>query len=222
LAETIRERFTVTGPIVVAPDGVDRSRFDAAAWRGGRTIVYVGQLYPWKGVDTLIRAVALLPAERARVVGGGEGAARLRALAEQEGCAERVHFTGQLPAACVPHVLADAGVAVVPGTRTAIASRFTSPLKLFEYMAAGVPIVAADVPAMREVLADGDSALLVAPEDPRALATAIRRVLDDPALARRLREGALAAVTGYGWDVRARRLLAAIEAAAGRYARSSA
>ncbi len=222
LADAIRDRFAPVSPITVAADGVDLSRFDPRAWRGGRTIVYVGQLYPWKGVDVLVRALALLPGERARVVGGGDGVERLRALARDAGCADRVEFTGQVPATRVRELLTDAGVAVLPGTRTWIASRFTSPLKLFEYMAAGVPIVAGDVPALREVLADGETALLVPPEDPWALAAGIRRVLDDPGLARRLHAAARGVVAGYGWDARARRVLAAVEAAVARFASTSA
>lgn len=221
VAEAIRERFAPASPITVAADGVDLSRFDARAWRGGRTIVYVGQLYPWKGVDVLVRALALLPGERARVVGGGDGVERLRALAREQGCADRVEFTGQVPAARVPELLSDAGVAVLPGTQAWIASRFTSPLKLFEYMAAGVPVVAGDVPALREVLTDGESALLVPAEDPEALAAGIRRVLDDPRLARRLRETARGVVAAYGWDARARRVRAAVDAAVARFASTS-
>ncbi len=222
LAEAIRERYGAAIPITVAPDGVDLDRFDPGAWRGGRTVVYVGQLYPWKGVDVLVRAMARLPGARARVVGGGEGLERLRALARDTGCAERVEFTGQVPAARVRALLAEAGVAVLPGSRTWLGGRFTSPLKLFEYMAAGVPIVAGDVPAVREVLADGETAVLVPAGDPQALAAGIQRILDDPALGRRLRAAALELVRRYGWDARARRVLEAVSAAGSAGRRSSA
>jgi glycosyltransferase involved in cell wall biosynthesis len=79
-------------------------------------------------------------------------------------------------------------------------------LKLFEYMAAGRPIVASDLPAIREVLHHEVDALLVAPDDPVALAAGIERLLADPVLARRLAAASLAAVPNYSWDRRAERL----------------
>ena len=78
-----------------------------------------------------------------------------------------------------------------------MARYFTSPLKLFDYMAAGAPIVASDLPTVREVLTDGDNALLVPPGRPvDALAAAIRRLLVNPGLADRLRRTAFEQVRG--------------------------
>jgi glycosyltransferase involved in cell wall biosynthesis len=85
-------------------------------------------------------------------------------------------------------------------------------LKLFEYMAAGVPVVAADLPSFREILSDGETALLVPPEDPEALAGGIRRLLDDPSLARKIRANALERVRHYSWQERARRIIPVLEA----------
>ena len=75
---------------------------------------------------------------------------------------------------------------VLPNPASAISTRFTSPLKLFEYMAAGRPIVASDLPAIREVLRDEVNALLVTPAIRQRSPQAIERLLADPALARRL------------------------------------
>jgi glycosyltransferase involved in cell wall biosynthesis len=97
-------------------------------------------------------------------------------------------------------------VLALPNPSSAISTLFTSPLKLFEYMAAGRPIVASDLPAIREVLHHDVDALLVAAGDPAALAAGIERVLADPGLARRLAEAALSAVPAYSWDRRAERL----------------
>ena len=92
-------------------------------------------------------------------------------------------------------------------TRSAFGTSFTSPLKLFEYMAAARPIVASDLPALREVLRDGENALLVPPEDPVALAVAIRRLQEDPALAERLAGQAARDVRAYTWEERGRRIV---------------
>jgi glycosyltransferase involved in cell wall biosynthesis len=109
--------------------------------------------------------------------------------------------------------LADMDVLVLPNTATHISARYTSPLKLFEYMAAGRPIVASDLPALREVLTDGENALLVEPGNAAQLADAIGRLLHDPELAQRLAAAAWRDVQAYSWDRRAERLEVALVAA---------
>jgi glycosyltransferase involved in cell wall biosynthesis len=79
-------------------------------------------------------------------------------------------------------------------------------LKLFEYMAAARPIVASDLPSIREILTDGGNALLVAPGNAEALAGAVERLLADRGLAARLARAALEAVPAYSWERRAERL----------------
>jgi glycosyltransferase involved in cell wall biosynthesis len=86
--------------------------------------------------------------------------------------------------------------------------RHTSPLKAFEAMAAGRPLAASDLPSSREVLRDGETALLVPPGDAGALAAALRRLLDDGALGARLAEAAWRDAAAYSWDARAKRLRA--------------
>ena len=120
-----------------------------------------------------------------------------------------------MPHARVRETIAGAGVAVLPLPDNLMARYFTSPLKLFDYMAAGAPIVASDLPTVREVLSDGDNALLVPPEDPAALATAIRRLLVNGGLADRLRRTAFEQVRAYTWDARAARIIEALERVSG-------
>jgi glycosyltransferase involved in cell wall biosynthesis len=79
-------------------------------------------------------------------------------------------------------------------------------------MAAGRPLVASDLPSSREFLRHEETALLAAPGDADSLAAAIRRILDDAALAERLARAAFAAAAGFSWDARARRLGALFEA----------
>ena len=134
----------------------------------------------------------------------------------QLGIADRVEFRGFVPHAQVRAEIAGAGVAVLPLPDNLMARYFTSPLKLFDYMAAGAPIVASDLPTVREVLADGDTALLVPPEDPAAMAAAIRRLLVNPGLADRLRRTAFDQVRAYTWDARAARIMEALERLPGR------
>jgi glycosyltransferase involved in cell wall biosynthesis len=164
----------------------------------------------------LVDAATLVKEARFVIVGGlpsernGSGnadVARLAARARQVGVIDRVDFRGYVPYAEVRHELEQAAVAVLPLPDEPVARYFTSPLKLFDYMAAGVPIVASDLPALREVLVDGENALLVRPDDPAALADGIERLLADPALARRLADRARRDARAYTWEARAAQLI---------------
>ncbi|OFW07239.1 MAG: hypothetical protein A3H96_17100 [Acidobacteria bacterium RIFCSPLOWO2_02_FULL_67_36] len=217
LAREMTERFGKRRHLAAIPDGcrVPPAAVDPMAPIATRdddlpaTVAYAGHLYMWKGVDVLLRALALVPGARGLIVGGHEAEpdlARLKRLAGELGIADRVTFTGLVEPARVPELLQRAAILVLPNPASAISTTFTSPLKLFEYMAAGRAIVASDLPAIREVLHDGVDALLVTPGDPSAMAAAIRRLMDDPALQSALARAALAAVPQYGWGRRAERL----------------
>ena len=209
LADDLLSRFGPRSQLAVVPDGV---RGPVEAWepppRWDR-VAYAGHLYPWKGVDVLLQAIALAPHVTAIVVGGHPQEAdrsRLESLAAALGIVDRVEFTGQVAPASVPPFLRRAGILVLPNTATAASARFTSPLKLFEYMAAGRAIVASDLPALREVLQHEANALLVPPNSPDAIAAGFARLSADPALAERLGRQALADAAEYTWDQRAARL----------------
>jgi len=115
----------------------------------------------------------------------------------------------------MPSYLSACDVLVSPHTAQADGGEFFgSPTKLFEYMAMGRPIVASAVGQIAQVLRDGDSALLVPPDDPAALSAAILRVVDDPCLRQRLGAAArLDAERHFTWQQHAARLLAALETA---------
>jgi glycosyltransferase involved in cell wall biosynthesis len=178
-------------------------------------IFYVGQLYPWKGAGLVVDVAARVPDARAVIVGGQTNWTAddpdITALAEQAralGVADRVELRGHVPYEQVPAALAEASVALLPLPDEPVARLFTSPLKLFDYMAAGVPIVASDLPSLREVLRDGTNALLARAGDADAFAAAVRRLLADPVLADRLGRQARIDVQQYSWDARANALLA--------------
>ena len=215
LASELSERLGPRAGVVVVPDGVRRPSGEvtttaAAARRNSAPVVaYSGHLYAWKGVDILLDAIARLPGVRGLVIGGHErepDLTRVRSLATRLGIADRMQFTGLVPPSQVAGLLQSADVLVLPNPASAISTRFTSPLKLFEYMAAGRPIVATDLPALREVLRDGETAVLVTPGDAGALAAGIQRVVTDAALAERLAAAARTVVDDYTWDRRAERL----------------
>jgi glycosyltransferase involved in cell wall biosynthesis len=131
----------------------------------------------------------------------------LAARARELGIEDRVELRGHVPYDRVPHALAAASVALLPLPDEPVARLFTSPLKLFDYMAAGVPIVASDLPALREIIRHEENGLLARAGDAEAFAAAVRRLLADPELAARLGRQARADVEGYSWDARAAALL---------------
>jgi len=215
LARELERRFGPRGHLAIVPDGarpaVERDQGPEPPAESTKvfTIGYAGHLYPWKGVDLVIEAVAALPDSRALIVGGHEqepDLARVKAFAEQLNCASRVTFTGLLPPSQVAARLLECDVLTLPNPASALSNAFTSPLKLFEYMASGRPIVASDLPAIREVLRDGENAVLVAPGDPQALVGGIQRIKEDAALGARLARQAGEDVRQFTWARRAERL----------------
>jgi glycosyltransferase involved in cell wall biosynthesis len=120
-----------------------------------------------------------------------------------------------IPPADVAGQLARASILVLPNTASVVSARYTSPLKLFEYLWLGRPIVASDLPALREVLTDGQSAVLVPAGDAGALARALERLAADRPLREALGAAARRLAPEFSWDRRAARLEPALQVAAG-------
>ena len=175
----------------------------------GPLVTYAGHLYPWKGVETLLGALAAAPGLRGRVIGGHPSEpdlGRVKQFAANLGLGERVEFTGMKAPGEVAALLREADLLVLPNRATSVSASYTSPLKLFEYLAAGRPIVASDLPALREILRDRENAWLVPPDDPAALAAALDALSRDKALSVRLARAAFDSAGAYSWDARAERL----------------
>lgn len=196
----------------VVPNGVTVARFAEAkppplpeTLIGGFVVCFVGLFYPWHGVRFLAEAFSLFHQHhrdaRLLLVGDGEEAPAVRAVLERRGARNAAHFTGLVPRSEAPRYMAAADVLVLPHANV---HRFIgSPIKLFEYMAAGRPIVATRVGQIEEILVDGRTALLVPPEDAEAMATALARVRDDRALGSRLGQAAQReAIDHHSWDSR--------------------
>jgi glycosyltransferase involved in cell wall biosynthesis len=209
LRRTLEEKFGTRPRTAVIADGVRFQSTPAFEVSAAPLVGYAGHLYPWKGVDVLLNALARTSGVSAMIVGGHDAEgdrARLEALAARLGIKRRIAFTRHVEPSQVPGLLKRATILALPNTPSAASTYFTSPLKLFEYMAAGRAIVASDLPAIREVLQHEKNALLVAAGDPAALAAGIERLAADRDLARRLATQAFADVADYTWDRRAARI----------------
>jgi glycosyltransferase involved in cell wall biosynthesis len=226
--DLIAQRGAQPVEIMVAHDGIRAARFDplasqtqarqALGWPQEAFIVgFVGRLHMLnvdKGVGTLIQALAPLSDVWFGLAGGPEDmAAALRdqwvALGQP---AERFLYAGHLPPDEVPRMLAACDVCAMPHPATRQFASYTSPLKLFEYMAAGRAIIASDLPGWADVVQHEANALLVPAGDAVALSQAIERLQGDPALRQRLGETArMQAMTHYTWAARAQAILAHIK-----------
>ena len=205
--------------IVYWPNGTDAERFDiplsaseARAKLGlpqdRKIVLYAGSLQRWKGVDTLVRATGLLPREILVCIVGGD-TREIRAFETRNSKPEtrNLVFVGQKPWAEIPVWLKAADVLVLPNTGREDISRFhTSPMKLFEYMASSRPIVASDIPSIREIV-DETMVFFAKPDDPRSFADAVQRAFSNPAEAARRAERSRQEVRKYTWGARAKKIL---------------
>ncbi|MCD6489758.1 MAG: glycosyltransferase family 4 protein [Thermodesulfobacterium sp.] len=173
-------------------------------------IFYAGSLKKWKGVDVLIKAMKYLPGEKLLIAGNGEESNYLQNIVKEENLQDRIKFLGYIPHTEIPKFLSKAKILVLPNVKEDT-SVFTSPLKLFEYMAIGKPIVASDIPSLKEILKHEENAYLVKPGDPKALAEGIRKVLSDGKLRNKISLGAKKKVTNYTYSARAQKIKQLIE-----------
>jgi glycosyltransferase involved in cell wall biosynthesis len=182
------------GRVEVVHNGIDGRRYDAvrdAEVRRSLTsdvarklVVCIARLANQKGLPHLVEAMQLLPDVSLAIAGDGPDREALKAFATGLAVGDRVRFLGRRHD--VPRLLSAADVFVLPSLWEGL------PLSLVEAMAAHVPIVATAIAGIEEAVTDGESALLVPPADPAALARAIRRILDDPETAGRLAAAAAA------------------------------
>lgn len=218
VSEELREYVQGIAPatrVDVVPNGVNVKLFghadDSALWRSRMTalpekdflVTFVGSVKPWHGVDSLIDAIEILNTKGEQVslaiVGNGDSS-----QAEFErSCRERhlhkvVTFTGAVPYENVPAIMGASDVLVAPYPD--LSQFYFSPLKIYEYMAAGKPIVASRIGQIAGLLKDNETGLLVSPGNPKELAEAIIRLKNDRDLGSRLgKTAAQEAVEKHSW-----------------------
>lgn len=201
----------------VIPNGVDTAVFhsdrpdpalcERLGLDGGPVLGFVGGLRPWHGVEALPplleRLVAAHSDLRLVVVGNGSLRTELERDFADRGLTAHVRFTGSLPHEQVAGVIRLFHAALAPYPRLEHAFYF-SPLKLFEYMACGVPVVASELGQIGEVVRDDETGLLYPPGELDACSEACERLLADPALRQRLGDAAAEEVhSTYTWDANA-------------------
>jgi glycosyltransferase involved in cell wall biosynthesis len=174
------------------PDGGDEAGRSALHARCGLPpgvpiVIYQGMLQEGRGLEISVRGVAAVPGLNFAIFGGGPLAGPLRALAASLGCADRIHLPGEVGFRDLLPLTRGALAGLAPIQALSASYRYSLPGKLFEYIQAGVPVVATDLPEIRKVLEAYGVGMCLEEYGPETLAAALRRLIGEPGL----REGFL-------------------------------
>ena len=230
LARALQTRYSLPGEkdfLLVAPDGVDLDRYEKlptpkAARQALRmpeafTVGYTGHLYSGRGIELILECARRLPAMRFLLVGGREE--DVRRVQQQARDLQNLQLTGFVPNAELPRYQAACDLLLMPYGRRVSASSggdiapYLSPMKMFEYLACGRPILASDLPVLREVL-NRQNALILPVEDVSAWVETIRALQGSDKRRIELSKAAKKSATQYTWENRAVRLLQGFAASA--------
>ncbi len=208
--------------MTVAHDGVKSDRIKVQIDRqtarqraglpvGPRIVLYTGDILPGKGVEVFLQAAQKFDSETLFVLVGST-AEKIAQIKQRLPAArgKNIRFTGYVKPSLVPFYQSSADILVLPNTKQGLYWKYTSPLKLFEYMASGRPLVATDLENFREILENGKNALLVKPGSVEDMVRAIDTLLNKSALAQKLGRQALKDVEQYSWDNRAKNIISFI------------
>lgn len=219
------------GRLLVAPDGVDLAEFALKLSKEEarnkvslpletKIVMYTGHLFEWKGAVLLLEAAKNFQfsifnfqnkPEKVLFVFVGGTAYDLKKFREKAKGLDNVLILGHKSHKEIPLYLKAADVLVLPNSaKEEISSKYTSPLKLFEYLASGRPIVASDLPSVREILNE-QNAVLVKPDDLGSLAEGIKKILDHNILSEKLAQKALKDACQYTWQKRAEKIINFVE-----------
>lgn len=219
-ADVMAERFGCRLPAIVLNASYRRSAAASATKLlhtrlglspGTRIVLYHGGLSPDRGIEQLVDALLMLPNDVHLVtLGYGPLEGWIRSRSADPGMEGRLHLLPAVPPASLLDWVASADVAAMPIQATTLNHRLTTPNKLFEAIAAGIPVVASNLPGMASIVEEIGCGVLCDPADPQAVAGAIRTVLDaSPAERESRRERTLAAAHGfYSWEAQLEVLLA--------------
>jgi glycosyltransferase involved in cell wall biosynthesis len=173
---------------------------------GTPIVLYQGLYMPHRGLENLVRAAARFGRAHLVFMGWGPLLDNLRAVAVSEGLTGRVTFIDPVPMGELLAVTAGADVGVIPYRNVGLNNFFTSPNKLFEYCAAGVPVAASRFPELVKVVEGLQVGRTFDPDDPASIAAAVNAIVDDPAELARLRENAGRVAAGFSWEREAQAL----------------
>ncbi len=215
LKDYYTSKYDIGEEVIVAPDASTRqdgTPIDEIRSRDGQQVGYVGHLYEGKGIEVIVELARKKPDTDFHVVGGTDE--DLQKWQSKTDGLSNLRFHGHVPPARVGDYLASFDVVLAPYQRdikgasgNTNLSKWMSPLKIFEYMSAGKPIVCSDLPVLQEVLSDGVNALLCDPDDISQWIEALHRLSTDDELRKSLAERAQSDFEArYSYDARAEQI----------------
>jgi glycosyltransferase involved in cell wall biosynthesis len=213
-AEYVVRRYGIRFPTLIhnVPEMLEvkqgwdlHQRLSIAADR--RILLYQGSIQEFRGIEESIEAVARLERCVLVIVGYGYHRPALEDLVLRRGLEGRVRFFGPIPNDELLYYTAsaDVGLCVIRGQ--SLSYRWSMPNKLFEYMMAGIPVVASDFEEMGRVVREEGVGTVCDPDDPESIAAAVRAIIDDPEAETRFRAATRVAITRYNWDHEEQKLL---------------
>ena len=221
ITQKLKKFFTRKGidnnKILIAPDGVDLEKFNIDISKeecrkklnlplDKKIVLYTGHLYKWKGVQTLAEASKFLDKNALVIFVGGTEKDEQK-FRDKNRDLDNILILGHRPYSEMPYYLKAADVLVLPNSVKSVISReWTSPMKMFEYMASQRPIVASDLPSLREVLNE-NNAFLIRPDNAKDLANSINQSLKNTDFSDKISKQALKDVQNYTWKKRVNNVL---------------
>ncbi len=205
---------------ITIPNGVDIGEFvrlerDRSVFKqfglkeNTQVVLYVGHFYTWKGVYTLLDSVNKISENATLVLVGGtvENMDDINKYISENNI-ERVVVRGFSPHKKVIQFIKSADVLVLPNTaKEKRSAMYTTPIKLFEYMASGVPVVASDLPSFSKYLKDNENSLLFEPDNPKSLAEKVNTLLENHSMGEKLSNKAYSEVHEFTWQKRVEKIL---------------
>src|SRR3989338_284835 len=218
LMDNLKKTGIADKKIMILPDAVDLAEFSPSLDREGarkklnlpldkKIIIYTGSFlfYKWKGIGSLLDAGKLLKDDFLFVLVGGHPW-EIRKLKERP-IPLNVLLVSYQKHEIIPYYLKAADIFVIPNEKgDAISEKYTSPLKLFEYMASRRPIISSDLPSLREILTEKE-ALFFEAGNPADLVRAIKKIFEDKDLSEKLSYNAYQKVKDYTWEKRAKKII---------------
>lgn len=221
ISDVLRDHYASIGvpeeKIIVLPDAVDLELFlrppllpESPYDVNAVNIVYVGHLYDYKGIPAILATAKLLPDYYFHLVGGWKEDIRRHKNWVQTNQVSNVIFHGMKPHAEIPGYLWHADVLLLTPSANHPSAQWTSPVKMGEYLASSVPVVATSIPALLDWLSDKE-VCFVEPDNAGAMAAGILRILDNPDYGKSLAESGLELAKTLTYGNRVKKILEAID-----------
>lgn len=198
-------------PITIIPMGIDDSWIpfeiqETSGIKNGHSILFVGRIIEWKGVDVLIHAVQLVsvnyPDVLLTIIGEGPCRKKYENLVRKIGFDKIIHFPGKVSDRQLKEAYLKSDLFILPSREKNSVVMEGLGVVLLEAMAVGVPVIGSNTGGIPDIIEDNVNGLLVPPDNPEALAKAILQIFDNPSMAEQFRKTGLKTVkTRFSWDI---------------------